>query len=86
MVIRFESNYFRFESIIVSNYVLNRGRGNSIVKKKASKPIVLELKPNAGKDRLRIGLVSISLWLNKGNIVSSNQPPVDQSVLNATML
>ena len=62
MVFRFGSNYFCFESRIVSNYVLNCSRANIIVRRKASKPTILELIMDAGRDRLSIGLISHSLW------------------------
>ena len=42
---------FRFESRIISNYVSSRSQANIIVGGKASKPIKLELKPDAGKQR-----------------------------------
>ena len=64
MVFRFESKYFCFEPRSISNYVFNRSRVNSIVGRKASKPIMLELKPDASRDRPTLGPISNPLWLN----------------------
>ena len=77
---------FRFKSWIVLNYVLNRSRVNVIVKLKSSKPIILELKSDAGRDTVIFGSIRNSPLYNKDNIVSGNQTPVDQSVLNANTL
>ena len=56
---------FRFKSGIILNYVSNCSWASSIVGQKASKPIILELEPEVGRDRLTIGAISNSLWSNK---------------------
>ena len=86
MVLRFESNYFYFESRIVSDYVSNCNPANYIVKLNASKPIILYLRPDTGRDRLTFVSIHKSLWSNRVNIVSSNITMVDQSILNANTL
>ena len=68
---------FRLKSRIISDYVLDRSQAKVIVGRKYSKPIILKLKPDAGRDTVTLGPVSNSLWLNKGNRVIINQPPVD---------
>ena len=64
LVFRFESSYFSFESTIVLNYFLNRGRANSIVRGEASKQIILELEHDPGRDRLSLVPIRNFLWTN----------------------
>ena len=68
MVFRFESKYFCFEPRSISNYVFNRSRANSIVGRKDSKPIILELKPYAIRDRQTLGPISNPLWSNNMSV------------------
>ena len=56
-------NIFYFESAIVSDCVSNSSRANSIVGVKTSNPIILELKPDPGRDRPTLGPSSNFPWL-----------------------
>ena len=90
ILFHFESNSFPFqtkflktlnwESFRITLWI-SRGQVNSIVRRKLSKTILLELKINPGKDTFTLGLIHGSLWSNNRNRVSNILTPANLSVL-----